>query len=360
MIYRKTYAIVDLEKIYHNYLEVSNIVSPRIVMPVVKANAYGHGVLEVVDYLYNRGVDHYCVSLYEEALELKEKFMDIKVLVMGSVNPEDFFDVASNDITITISNMDQIEQIKYFEMPITVHMKVDTGMNRLGFKTNEEIMYAFEVLRDSGYVNLEGIYTHFSTADCDQEYYDMQRRRFDEIIAMLDYNFRMVHASNSSSSIKYENGIDYTTHVRLGISLYGLTLDEGMDFLQPAMTLVSHINEIKHLKKGEKVGYGATYEAQGNEIIGVLPIGYADGFIRKNQGGKVEINGSLYDIVGRICMDQMFVKIDASVTKSDDVILMGGMVSIDDVAQRLDTINYEVTCMVSYRVPRIYIKGVME
>jgi len=119
---------------------------------------------------------------------------------------------------------------------------------------------------------------------------------------------------------------------------------------------VSKISEIKHISAGEKVGYGATYTAQENEIIGVIPIGYADGFIRKNQNGDVEINGKRYPIVGRICMDQLFIKIDESVTKDSLVTLFGGLVSIDEVAERLDTINYEVICQITSRVPKIYIE----
>ena len=129
-----------------------------------------------------------------------------------------------------------------------------------------------------------------------------------------------------------------------------------MDFLQNTFKLQTKIQEIKHLTKGEKVGYGITYTAKEDEIIGVLPIGYADGFIRMNQGGDAEINNKRYKIVGRICMDQMFVKIDDSITKEDDVVLMGGLVSIDEVAERLNTINYEIICSISERVPRIYLR----
>ena len=120
--------------------------------------------------------------------------------------------------------------------------------------------------------------------------------------------------------------------------------------------LKTKISQLKKFLPGDKVGYGATYTASGHEIIGVLPIGYADGFIRKNQGGDVEINGKRYPIVGRICMDQLFVKVDETVSKDDDVILFGGVISIDEVAHRLDTINYEVICSISDRVPREYIK----
>jgi alanine racemase len=229
-------------------------------------------------------------------------------------------------------------------------------MNRLGFKTDDEIQLAMEILKNTENILIEGIYTHFSTADVDKTYYDIQLRRFRYVMKMIDYTFKSVHISNSSSVIKYENLVDFTTHARLGISLYGLTLDKNVNFLKNTFQLKTKISQIKHLRPGDKVGYGATYTAKDEEIIGILPIGYADGFIRKNQGGDVEINGKRYQIVGRICMDQMFIKIDENIMKTDDVILFGGIVSIDEVADRLDTINYEVICEITSRVPRKYIR----
>ncbi|MCK5762081.1 MAG: alanine racemase, partial [Candidatus Izimaplasma sp.] len=321
-----------------------------------KANAYGHGVLEVVKYLVDRKVDYFAVSLLEEALELRKEFKSIRILIMGIVDREQFRIASENNFTITISNFDQLNEIEKLKDSLTVHIKVDTGMNRLGFKFTDDILKVSKVLEGNSHINLEGIYTHFATADGNKNLYDLQLNRFNSIIEMLNYKFEMIHASNSSSAIKYESKINFTTHVRLGISLYGLTLDEEITFLKNTYSLITHISEIKHLKIGEKVGYGGTYTAIEEEIIGILPLGYADGFIRQNQNGDVEINNRRYPIIGRICMDQMFVKIDEIVTKDDEVILFGGIVSIDEVADRLKTINYEVVCQITCRVPKLYIK----
>ena len=354
--YRKTVAEIHLDNLYSNYKTISDMIPNKVVIPVVKANAYGHGALEVVEHLYNNGVTFFAVSLIEEADQLRSKFKDINILVMGIAHKEDFCHCAKNNYTITVSNFDQVDGMMELDAPLKVHLKVDTGMNRLGFKDDEDIIQAVSFLKEHQFVNLEGIFTHFATADGDKEYYDKQKARFEEILDTIDYDFEIIHCSNSSSMIKYEKEIPYTTHARLGISLYGLTLDKGMDFLKNTYKLSTKIQEIKHLKKGEKVGYGITYTAKEDEIIGVLPLGYADGFIRKNQGGDVEINNKRYPIVGRICMDQMFVKIDDSVTKEDSVILMGGLVSIDEVAERLETINYEIICQITYRVPKVYLR----
>lgn len=354
--YRNTYAEINLKNIYQNYKNIQSLLDGKIVIPVVKANAYGHGVYEVVKYLVDKEVNYFAVSLLEEALELREKFDSIEILVMGVVDRTQIDIASQNNITITISNFNQLNNIDDFSSPLKVHMKIDTGMNRLGFKKEDEIISSFNILKNHDSIELEGIYTHFSTADGDKKYYDMQLDNFSSIVKLLEYDFKMIHASNSSSMIKYEKGISFTTHTRLGISLYGLTLDRETKFLQNTYKLVSHISEIKDLYPGDKVGYGAIYTAQEKEIIGILPIGYADGFIRQNQDGYVEIKNKKYRIIGRICMDQTFIKIDKSISINDEVILFGGLISIDEVAERLDTINYEIICQITYRVPKVYIK----
>ncbi|MCK5762055.1 MAG: alanine racemase [Candidatus Izimaplasma sp.] len=355
-IYRKTYAEINLRNLYDNYKNIESLLNNKIIIPVVKANAYGHGVIEVVQYLVNKGINYFAVSLLEEALELRQEFKNIDILIMGVIEIDQFEIASKNNFVITVSNFDQLQSINSLNTSLIVHLKIDTGMNRLGFKSNKDIQNAVEILKDNKFINLQGIYTHFATADADKKIYDEQLSRFTSVIDMLNFNFKIIHVSNSSSTIKYESKIDYTTHARLGISLYGLTLDEETEFLKNTYSLISHISEIKFLEPGDKVGYGATYTAKEKEIIGILPIGYADGFIRQNQGGDVEINNKRYPIIGRICMDQMFVKIDNTITKSDKVIMFGGLVTIDEVAKRLNTINYEIICQITYRVPKIYIK----
>ena len=355
-IYRQTYAEINLSNLYKNYKNIESLSKNKKVIPVVKADAYGHGVIEVVSYLVKHKIDYFAVSLLEEALQIRKSFHDVEILVMGVVERKYFDIAADNNITLTVSNMDQLEKISELNNTLKVHMKIDTGMNRLGFKSENDILLAFKTINSCSSVFLEGIYTHFSTADSDEEYYRMQLHRFQYIFELINFDFKMVHASNSSSAIKYESDIAFTTHSRLGISLYGLTLDSETKFLLNTYRLISHISEIKYLEPGDKVGYGATYTAIDKEIIGVLPLGYADGFIRQNQGGDVEINNKRYKIVGRICMDQMFIKIDESISKTDDVILFGNLITIDEVANRLNTINYEIICQITYRVPKTYIK----
>lgn len=353
--YRKTYVEINLPNIYENYVSVQKTINNTKIIAVVKANAYGHGAVDVVRYLISKGVDQYAVSLLEEALELRKYFTNISILVMGIVENNDLLIASENDITLTISNTNQLQTIPKMRKKLKVHLKINSGMNRLGFSDDQGILDIVEFMKNNEDIILEGIFTHFSTADVDKVYYDIQLSRFKNILKMIDYDFSCIHVSNSSSAIKYENSIEYTTHVRLGISLYGLTLEEDVNFLKTAFSLKTSISQINYLEPGDKLGYGATYTALQREIIAVLPIGYADGFIRKNKGGDVEINGKRYQIVGNICMGQMFIKIDENILKTDEVILFGGLITIDEVANRLDTINYEVICGITSRVPRKYI-----
>lgn len=355
-IYRKTYAEINLPNLYQNYKTVSNLNKDITIIPVVKANAYGHGSIDVVQYLHRKGVTFFAVSLIEEALELREVFPNIDIIIMGVLDKVGFVKASDEKFIVTCSNFDQIDELLTIKKKIKLHLKIDTGMNRLGFKSLDDINKAVLLLSKNSNCILHGIYTHFSTADCNEQYFIGQRDKFDNIVEQLSSSFEMIHVSNSSSLFKYDSAIDYTTHGRLGISLYGLTLDEGIPSLKNTYKLKTKISEIKNIKQGDSVGYGATYTANEDEIIGILPIGYADGFIRKNQGGYVEINEKRYEIIGRICMDQTFIRIDDTITKNQEVILFGGIITIDEVARRLETINYEVICQITSRVPKIYVK----
>ncbi|MFU8786706.1 MAG: alanine racemase [Candidatus Izemoplasmataceae bacterium] len=356
-IYRPTIANIHLDHITHNIEVIQKIIQNKSVIPVVKANAYGHGAIQVVEYLIKHGFNYFAVSLLEEALELREKFTSIDILVMGVIDGTVLKVCSDNNITITISDEFLANEVLRTNYPLKCHIKYDSGMNRLGFKSNKVVLDLVNKLSNKGNVNLEGLYTHFATSDSDESYYLFQLNNFKTLLQDITYKFPMLHVSNSSSAIKYEKDIPETTHVRLGISLYGLTLEKDVHFLKPVLVLKTKVVQIKPLKKNEYLGYGITYQAPKNELIGILPIGYADGFIRKNQNGFVQIHDKTYKIIGRICMDQTFIRIDESIKLNDEVLVMGSkLVTIDDVAKRLDTINYEVICTITNRVPRIYME----
>ncbi|MCR3905524.1 MAG: alanine racemase [Tenericutes bacterium] len=356
-VYRPTWAEINLDHLWHNFEEAQNQNLTKKVIPVIKANAYGHGAIEVMKHLYDQGVRYCAVSLLEEALELRAHFDDIDILMLGPVMENDILVCSLNHIEFTIYDYHVYESVLKFKHSMICHLKVDTGMSRYGFKDVEQISHVVSDLQKQKHVELKGIFTHFATADQDETFFQKQLEQMRLILSNLKKIPPVVHVSNSSSTFKYESKIEFTTHVRLGISLYGLSLDEKKPNIKPVMTLKSKIVQIKELNEGECVGYGATYCATEKQRVAILPIGYADGWIRKNRTGHVQIHNKKFKIVGTICMDACFIQVDETVNVNDTAILFGDLISIDDVAKRLNTINYEVVTQISYRVPRIMIKG---
>jgi alanine racemase len=342
---------------WHNILVAKSKLNQQKIIPVIKANAYGHGAKEVFTYLIKKGIDTFAVSLLEEALELRVINSDVKIIMMGAILKDQLEVASKNHIDITLYSNHILKDLLDSVHPLNIHLKVDTGMHRYGLIDENEIVETIHAFTNNPTHKLIGLYTHFSTANENESYYLLQLDKFKQLLSHIQDKPEMIHISNSSSALKYEKNYSFTTHIRYGISLYGLTLDEKIDDLRPVMSLKSKIVQIKELKKGEYLGYGASYQAKKDEKIAILPIGYADGFIRKNKKGYVEIHQKLYEIVGIICMDACFIKVDEHVHEGDTAILFGGLITTDDIAKRLDTINYEVTCQISSRVPRIYIEG---
>ena len=353
--YRPTWAEINLDHLWHNYQEAASYVPDKVVIPVIKANAYGHGAVEVMKHLYLHGVRFYAVSLLEEALELRKVYDDIDILMLGPVMHEDLRICSKNRIEFTVYDMEIAKHVLHSKYPLICHLKVDTGMTRYGITEPNEIIDTIDSMQASSHVHLKGLFTHFATANDNEEIYRKQLDQMSMIIKKIKKLPEMIHISNSSSTFKYEFQIPYTTHVRLGISLYGLTLNIDQPDIKPVMQLKSKVVQIKELKPGDCVGYGATYCAKENERVAILPIGYADGFLRKNKTGSVEIHQKKYKIVGIICMDACFIKVDDQIKVGDVATLFGGIITIDDVARRLNTINYEVITSISSRVPRVYI-----
>ncbi len=357
--YRKTHLEINLINLHKNLTMIQNILSPKSVIPVVKANAYGHGLKDVCKYLIDKGVRYFAVAMIEEALEIREIDSTVDILVMGVVSSADLDTLSKNNLTFTLHNESLYNAVLRYDRPIKFHIKIDTGMNRLGFKSFDKAKEVLINCNKTDLMDVEGVYTHLATADSNHAFAMKQIQRFQTFLEAIPKSElpKMIHLSNSSGALKYEKNINFTTHVRVGISLYGETLEEDIDYLLPTFVLKSQIVEIKRLQKGDKVGYDITYEASEDETIGILPIGYADGVYRHNQGGHIKVSNRTYPIIGRICMDQLFIKIDKFVKINDIVVLMGiGETNIRHIAKRLNTIPHEVLCSVSSRVPRVYKK----
>ncbi|SFB38850.1 alanine racemase [Lentibacillus halodurans] len=366
--YRGTWAEVDLDAIGHNINQMKKRLPEHCaVIAVVKANAYGHGSVEVAEKALASGAKMLAVALLEEALILREANITAPILVFGSVSPRDVPVAARQDITLTCFQLEWIRDVKQLSLPSTlnVHMKWDTGMGRVGLRTKEELLEMTEEFRGAAGIHLTGIYTHFATADeADISYFQLQQNRFDQLLDTFKSIWNKpvaVHVGNSAASIRFpEKMYDY---MRFGISMYGLypsdvLKDEREINLKPAFSLYSRLIHVKRMAPGESISYGATYTTGHYEYIGTIPIGYADGWIRKLQGMDVLVDGKRMPIVGRITMDQTMIKLDQEYPVGSKVTLIGKQwndeIETDELAAKLETINYEIPCMISERVPRLY------
>jgi alanine racemase len=369
--YRDTWAEVNLDHITSNVQSLKKILPEDVkIFAVVKANAYGHGDIQVARAALSAGAHCLAVATLDEAVRLRQKGINknVPILVIGVTRPSDVVLAAHYGLTVTVFQLEWLKQANELlteSNTIRVHMKIDTGMGRIGAKTTQEIKEMEAYIREHSAFYLEGTFTHFASADSlDRTYYEKQLTTFKTLLESFEERPEIVHCSNSAASLRYPES--YCNAVRFGISMYGLTpsleIQAELPFqLKEALSLKTKLTHVKQIQKGEKIGYGSTYVAREAEWIGTLPIGYADGWIRKLQGQEVLVEGKRTPIVGRICMDQTTIKLSSSLPIGTEVTLIGEQgsefISVNEIANKLETINYEVICMVSNRVPRVYIQG---
>jgi alanine racemase len=370
LFFRHTWVEVDLDAISHNIEEFrGRLQNNTQIMAVVKADGYGHGAVPIAREALAAGATYLAVALIDEALELREAGIEAPILILGSTPPE-FVEVALlNDITITVFHEEVIEAIESsaakHSKKAKVHLKVDTGMGRIGVRSEDELDRLVRKINHCRYIELEGVFTHFSRADEENPEYTVQQHH-NFIKAVQSYNIPIVHCSNSAAGILYpEWGYNL---LRLGISLYGqypsdFTKDKGVR-LKPAFSLKSRVAHLKSVPAGTSISYGGTFKTKEESLIASIPIGYADGFSRSlSNRGYAIVGGQKVPIVGRVCMDQLMLDVSkvAACNMGDEVVFigeqMGESITVDDMASLLQTINYEVTCMISKRVPRVYVKS---
>jgi alanine racemase len=286
-------------------------------------------------------------------------------LVLGATRPEDVQVAAKYDISLTVFQKEWFQEAqKHVSVgdKVTLHIKVDTGMGRIGVRSRNELTTLEQLILADERFHFEGIFTHFATADeLDNHYFQQQLALFEDLLKVLTKRPKYIHTSNSAAAIRFPNA--YFNVVRLGIAMYGLTpslqMEKEIPFpLKEAFSLQTRLVHVKQVKKGDKISYGATYESKEDEWIGTIPIGYADGWIRRLQGQEVLVNKKRSPIVGRICMDQCMVRLPANLPVGTPVTLIGRQgqqcISVNEIATKLETINYEVPCIISNRVPRLY------
>ena len=369
MIKREVWAEINLNNIKDNLAAIRETLKDTTkICCVVKADAYGHGAVEVSKILETQNIDYLAVARFGEAIELRQSGIKMPILCLGYISEYDIAEAIKNDITFTLFSLDMAklidEESKELGLKARVHLKIDTGMSRLGFLPIDSSFNEIERINKLKNINIEGMYTHFATADdADKDETYLQLLKFRKVVDKLDelgIKIPIKHVSNTAGTIDLkELGFDM---VRIGIGLYGCYPSDEVSKdikLKPALTLKTKITSIKDLKKGSKIGYGYTYECEDDIRIATLSIGYADGFIRSQSEPKVMIKGVLCDILGRICMDQCMVKLplNLNIGVESDVLVIADENGIraEDIALRSNTINYEVLCGISKRVIRHYI-----
>ncbi|MFC4402041.1 alanine racemase [Gracilibacillus xinjiangensis] len=366
--YRDSWVEVQLANIIYNIQQLRKRLSAGTeIYAVVKADAYGHGDIEVAHAALQSGAKRLAVATLDEAIALRNKGIEAPILVMGWVRPEYVMVAVDYGVTVTCYQKEWLEEVISLPLsnPVTVHLKWDTGMGRIGIRGKDELLEVLPLLKNNK-INLEGIFTHFATADEESTaLFEHQINCFEELLQVFRDNWSekvILHTGNSAASMRFpEKMFDY---VRFGVSMYGLypskvVKDERPIDLKPALSLHSRLVHVKKVDKGSTISYGATYIAEKEEWIGTVPLGYADGIRRALQGAEVLINGCRCEIIGRICMDQFMVRLPKKARVGDKVTLIGTQgeseIEMDELAERLNTINYEIACMISSRVPRIYV-----
>ena len=351
---RKTFCEVNLKNLKSN---IEKIISTHndysYYFGVVKADCYGHGDLSSIQHIIDGGCNYLAVATMKEALFIRDNYKDIPILFLGCVNYDDIGLCNEKNITISICNLEHAKMIreytdKYNCSNLKCHIKINTGMNRLGVSKENEFLEVFDLASN---ICIEGIYSHIYEAS-NEEVYLKQLERFKNIVNLIDVTNMIIHLSASDALVNYSKP-DFINGCRLGIIMYGFTDKIKLD---STFRVVSEVIQINTLNKGDTLGYNGLYQATSdNEKIAVIPIGYADGIIRKNTGRYVYINNKKYNIVGNICMDMLFIKVDDSVSVYDQVEILKDIEHINYVSEYLDTIPYEVMCTVSKRVERVYV-----
>ena len=371
----RAWAEIDLDAIAHNVREIKGLTGKRVeMMGCVKADAYGHGVLEVVRTLLDNGVTQLAVSMLDEAIQIRQMGIRVPILILSYTDPARADEIVLNDVTQTVFSHDLAQALSAAAVRLgknaRIHVKVDTGMTRVGFMPGygavKDIM---EIGKLPGLI-LEGIFTHFASADeYEKDYTELQFERFMSICSELGrvgIHIPIKHACNSAGIIQYpEMHLDL---VRPGVILYGVYPSDQVDReklrLKPAMTLKANVILVKDVEPDTCISYGRTFRTSRPSKIATIPIGYADGYTRLlSNKGRMLVNGEFAPVVGRVCMDQCMIDVTDlkhEVHVGDEVVIFGSQgeacISVDEIAADIGTIPYELVCIIGKRIPRVYLK----
>lgn len=373
--YYRVHAVIDLDAICHNINEVKRVIGPEVkVMPVIKADGYGHGAVPIAKELNKIGVDAFAVAILEEGITLRNHGIKQPIVILGYTSEYQYSSLIQYEIEPTVFCYEMAESLSKIASALgkdaKVHIKLDTGMNRIGFKPTKESLEIVKKISELPNIKIEGIFTHFACADeADKTSASKQKAEFDKFIGWLleeGIDIPVKHVSNSAAIIDMDSW--RMDMVRSGIITYGLYPSEEVAKnvldLRPAMELKTHIVHVKEIEAGEGISYNHTFVTKRKTKVATIPVGYADGYPRAlSSKGRVLIRGQYAPIIGRICMDQFMVDVTdiEGVSVMDDVTLIGTdgehQIPVEEIANITGTINYEIVCDISKRVPRVYIRN---
>jgi len=371
----RAWAEINLDCISSNVAEIQKAVGPHTeIMAVVKADAYGHGVMETVQTLLDAGISRLAVSMLDEALQLRKIGIEAPILVLGHSNPARAEEIIAHSITQTVYSYDIAHALskasERIGLPANIHIKIDTGMSRIGLPAGYAAVKDIVAISRLPGIVIEGVFTHFSSAD--EMSTDFTHQQFEQFESILDELGRigvyipLRHASNSAGIMAHPYA--HLDLVRAGIILYGILPSSYINrpdlFFQPAMSLKAYIIHVKQIQKGAAVSYGRKWIAERDSLIATLPVGYADGYSRHfTNCARVLVNGQFAPIVGTVCMDQCMVDItdvQGDVHTGDEVVLIGkqgdNLITVEELAILADTIPYEIICLIGKRIPRVYLR----
>ena len=364
---RPTRAVIDLHALTHNYAEVTRRIGGRKVLAVVKAEAYGHGAVPVARHLAGLGAHMFGVALVEEGRDLRDAGIMAPILVMGPVFPEQAGAIVKGKLTPVVYTLANARALSDAAAgagsTLAVHVKIDTGMGRIGLSPEEAVDFIVTAGKLPGLV-VEGLMTHFADADLrDKAFASAQMDRFESLIRLLEAKgiaIPLRHAANSAAVLEYGRAL--LNMVRPGLMLYGYNpLESGFSAdLHPVLSLITRVAFLKKVPAGVPISYGRTFVTRRESLIATIPVGYADGYSRGlSNKGEAIVRGVRVPVAGRVCMDMTMLDVTGvpGVAQGDEVVLIGGSgnerITADDIAARTGTISYEVLCGISGRVPRI-------
>ena len=369
-VLRPSYITVDLNRITQNYHAIQQQVGAAMVMPILKANAYGHGLVEVAHHMEKLGAKYFGVAFLEEGILLRESGIRTPILVLGGILGAQVPEFLEHDLALTASSIEKLQQIdqaaEALGVRAKVHLKIDTGMERIGVHYyNAESLLAGAL--DYKHVEVEGIFSHFANADAaDLSHAHLQLERFSEVLHFYEQRslpMPLRHMANSGAVLQLPES--YLDLVRPGILLYGVYPSDEVAqtvAVQPALKWTSHIVYFKVVEPGHPVSYGSIWQSDHLVRVVTVPVGYGDGYFRSmSEQAQVVIHGKRYLVVGRICMDQFMVNIEwDSAYNNDEVVLVGEdegeRITVEDLAAWAGTIPYEILTNINTRMPRIYLQ----